>query len=34
MYWARGQREQAFTTLRRGLEEAYPQLGKLTDTQR
>lgn len=34
MYWARGQHEQAFTTLRRGLEDAYPQLDKLTNEQR
>ncbi|XP_063533871.1 serine/threonine-protein kinase ATR [Cydia strobilella] len=34
MYWARGQHEHAFTTLRRGLEDAYPQLDKLTSEQR
>ncbi|CAG5050354.1 unnamed protein product [Parnassius apollo] len=34
MYWARGQQEHAFTTLRRGLDEAYPQIEKLTQEQR
>ncbi|XP_052740279.1 serine/threonine-protein kinase ATR isoform X2 [Bicyclus anynana] len=34
IYWARGQQEQSFTTLRRGLEEAYPQIEKLTQEQR
>ncbi|CAH2238336.1 jg17493 [Pararge aegeria aegeria] len=34
IYWARGQQEQSFTTLRRGLEEAYPQIDKLTQEQR
>ncbi|KAJ0177282.1 hypothetical protein K1T71_007291 [Dendrolimus kikuchii] len=34
MYWARGQTEHAFITLRRGLDDAYPQLGKLTDEQK
>lgn len=34
MYWARGQREQAFTTLRRGLDDAYPHTDALTQQQR
>lgn len=34
IYWARGQQEQSFTTLRRGLEETYPQIDKLTQEQR
>ncbi|XP_038211943.1 serine/threonine-protein kinase ATR [Zerene cesonia] len=34
MYWARGQQEHAFTTLRRGLDDAYPQLETLTLEQR
>ncbi|CAH3911753.1 unnamed protein product [Pieris brassicae] len=34
MYWARGQQEQAFTTLRRGLDDAYPQLENLSQEQR
>ncbi|XP_068631581.1 serine/threonine-protein kinase ATR-like [Battus philenor] len=34
MYWARSQQEHAFITLRRGLEETYPQIDKLTQEQR
>lgn len=34
MYWARGQQDHAFTTLRRGLEDAYPNLEQLTKEQR
>lgn len=34
MYWARGQHEHAFTTLRRGLEEAYPLIDQLKQEQR
>ncbi|XP_045771949.1 serine/threonine-protein kinase ATR-like isoform X2 [Maniola jurtina] len=34
IYWARGQQEQSFTTLRRGLDEAYPQIENLTQEQR
>lgn len=34
MYWARGQHEHAFTTLRRGLEDAYPQIDELRQEQR
>ncbi|KPI92992.1 Serine/threonine-protein kinase ATR [Papilio xuthus] len=34
MYWARGQQEHAFTTLRRGLDETYPQIDRLTQEQR
>ncbi|XP_072931916.1 serine/threonine-protein kinase ATR isoform X2 [Epargyreus clarus] len=34
MYWARGQNEHAFTTLRRGLDEAYPQIEALNQDQR
>ncbi|KAG6454519.1 hypothetical protein O3G_MSEX008741 [Manduca sexta] len=34
MYWARGQHEQAFTTLRRGLDDAYPTVERLTNDQR
>ncbi|XP_049868950.1 serine/threonine-protein kinase ATR [Pectinophora gossypiella] len=34
MYWARGQHEHAFTTLKRGLEENYPQIDQLTQEQR
>ncbi|KPJ15649.1 Serine/threonine-protein kinase ATR [Papilio machaon] len=33
MYWARGQQEHAFTTLRRGLDETYPQIDRLTQQQ-
>ncbi|KAG7302739.1 hypothetical protein JYU34_012694 [Plutella xylostella] len=34
MYWARAQRELAFTSLKRGLDEASPELDKLTQDQR
>ncbi|PZC86486.1 hypothetical protein B5X24_HaOG209205 [Helicoverpa armigera] len=34
MYWARGQHEHAFTTLRRGLDDAYPMLEQLNNDQR
>ncbi|XP_075973655.1 serine/threonine-protein kinase ATR-like [Anticarsia gemmatalis] len=34
MYWARGQHEQAFTTLRRGLDDTYPMLEQLNNEQR
>ncbi|CAB3224272.1 unnamed protein product [Arctia plantaginis] len=34
MYWARGQYEQAFTTLRRGLDDTYPMLEQLNNDQR
>lgn len=34
MYWARGQHEHAFTTLRRGLHDAYPEMTALTSEQR
>ena len=34
MYWARGQHEHAFTTLRRGLEETYPQIDQLNPQQK
>ncbi|XP_013143582.1 PREDICTED: serine/threonine-protein kinase ATR-like isoform X2 [Papilio polytes] len=34
MYWSRGQQEHAFTTLRRGLDETYPQIEILTQEQR
>ncbi|KAL4704204.1 hypothetical protein ACJJTC_011830 [Scirpophaga incertulas] len=34
MYWARGQQEHAFTTLRRGLDEAFPNVVTLTDEQK
>ncbi|CAK1547250.1 unnamed protein product [Leptosia nina] len=34
MYWARGQQEHAFTTLRRGLDDAYPQLEILNQEQK
>ncbi|XP_028157289.1 serine/threonine-protein kinase ATR-like [Ostrinia furnacalis] len=34
MYWARGQQDHAFTTLRRGLEDAYPNLEQLTKEQK
>lgn len=34
MYWARDNYEQAFTTLRRGLDDAYPALEQLSNDQR
>lgn len=34
MYWERKQSEHAFTTLRRGLEEAYPQIDNLSQDQK
>ncbi|KAM3961050.1 LOW QUALITY PROTEIN: ATR serine/threonine kinase meiotic 41 [Aphomia sociella] len=34
MYWARGQHEHAFTTLRRGLDDAYPNVEQLNNEQR
>ncbi|CAH0701159.1 unnamed protein product [Spodoptera exigua] len=34
MYWARGQHEHAFTTLRRGLDDTYPMLEQLNNDQR
>ncbi|XP_012551263.2 serine/threonine-protein kinase ATR [Bombyx mori] len=34
MYWARGQNEQAFITLRRGLEDSYPAIETLSKEQR
>ncbi|KAJ8730029.1 hypothetical protein PYW07_017067 [Mythimna separata] len=34
MYWARGQHEHAFTTLRRGLDDTYPLLEQLNNDQR
>ncbi|OWR53666.1 putative esr1 protein [Danaus plexippus plexippus] len=34
MYWSRGQHESAFTTLKRGLEEAFPSTDTLTPEQR
>ncbi|CAG9094613.1 unnamed protein product [Plutella xylostella] len=34
MYWARAQRELAFTSLKRGLDEASPELDQLTQDQR
>ncbi|XP_050674865.1 serine/threonine-protein kinase ATR isoform X2 [Leptidea sinapis] len=34
MYWARGQQEPAFTTLKRGLDEEYPEIKRLNEEQR
>lgn len=34
MYWMRGQHEQAFTTLRRKLDDAYPKVDELSNEQR
>ncbi|XP_031765193.2 serine/threonine-protein kinase ATR isoform X2 [Galleria mellonella] len=34
MYWARGQHDHAFTTLRRGLDDAYPNIEQLNNEQR
>ncbi|XP_026488273.2 serine/threonine-protein kinase ATR-like [Vanessa tameamea] len=34
IYWARGQQEHVMTTLRRGIEEAFPDLENLTQEQR